>query len=177
MRLHKDADEIAALRRAIAISETALSATLAAAAAGMSETDFRARLLAEMLAAGADGPSFDPIVLAGPASADPHGSPSPDRRLEAGQPLLIDFGAAWGGYFADITRTFFVGSASPEHRDIYEAVRAANALGREIAAPGMTLDALDRRVTESLRAVGLRRARGAPRPATASASTCTRRRR
>ena len=154
MRLHKDADEIAALRRAIAISETALAATLAAAASGMSETEFRARLLAEMLAGGADGPSFDPIVLAGPASADPHGSPSAERRLAKGQPLLIDYGAAWGGYFADITRTFFVGSASSEHRDIYEAVRAANALGREIAAPGMTLDTLDRRVTESLRASG-----------------------
>jgi Xaa-Pro dipeptidase len=154
MRLHKDADEIAALRRAIAISETALSATLGAAAGGMTETGFRARLLAEMLAAGADGPSFDPIVLSGPASADPHGSPSPERRLEKGQPLLVDFGAASGGYFADITRTFFVGAATPEHRDIYEAVRAANALGREIAAPGLTLDALDRRVSDSLRASG-----------------------
>jgi Xaa-Pro aminopeptidase len=154
MRLHKDAGEIAALRRAIAISETALAATIAATAAGMTETEVRARLLAEMLAAGADGPSFDPIVLAGPASADPHGSPSPDRRLEKGQPLLIDYGAAWGGYFADITRTFFVGEARPEHRAIYEAVLAANAHGREIARPGMTLDALDRAVTDRLRAGG-----------------------
>ena len=154
MRLHKDAAEIAALRRAIEISEAALAATLAAAAVGESEADFRRRLVAAMLDAGADGPSFDPIVLAGGASADPHGSPSPERRLEAGQPLLIDFGAAWGGYVADLTRTFFVRSALPEHRDIYEAVRAANALGREIAAPGMTLDTLDRRVTDSMRQAG-----------------------
>ena len=42
------------------------------------------RLVAEMLAAGADGLAFDPIVLAGAASADPHGTPSPDRRLERG---------------------------------------------------------------------------------------------
>ena len=111
MRLHKDAAEIAALRRAIAISEAALAAALAAAAAGMTETAFRQRLVAEMLERGADGLAFDPIVLAGPASADPHGSPSPERRLERGQPLLLDFGAASGGYNADITRTFFVGSA------------------------------------------------------------------
>jgi Xaa-Pro dipeptidase len=154
MRLHKDEAEVAALRRAIAISETALSATLATAAAGMTEANLRARLLVEMLAAGADGPAFDPIVLAGPASADPHGSPSPDRKLTKGQPLLIDFGAAWGGYNADITRTFFVGSASPEHRDLYEAVRAANSVGREAAAPGVTLDDLDRRVAASLRGSG-----------------------
>jgi Xaa-Pro dipeptidase len=152
MRLHKDAAEIQAMRRAIAISETALAATLAGAVAGMSETELRGRLIAEMLAAGADGLAFDPIVLSGAASADPHGTPSPDRRLERGQPLLIDFGAASAGYMADITRTVFVGAAGPEHRDIYEAVRAANALGRSIAAPPMTLDALDRRVTDSLRA-------------------------
>lgn len=154
MRLRKDAAEIAALRRAIGVSETALAATLAAAAEGMSETDFAARLMAEMLAAGAEGFSFDPIVLAGGASADPHGSPSPDRRLARGQPLLIDFGAAWGGYFADITRTFFVGEASAAHRDIYAAVQEANALGRRLAAPGVTLDEIDRRVGDSLRASG-----------------------
>ncbi|MBP7240508.1 Xaa-Pro peptidase family protein [Amaricoccus sp.] len=154
MRLLKDAAEIDALRRAIAISEAALAATLGVAAAGMTETAFRGRLAAEMLDAGADGLSFEPIVLAGPASADPHGSASPDRRLERGQPLLIDYGAAWGGYMADITRTVFVGAARPEHADIYEAVRLANEVGRTVAAPPMTLDALDRRVTESLRGSG-----------------------
>jgi Xaa-Pro dipeptidase len=154
MRLRKDAGEVAALRRAIAISEAALGAALTGAAAGTSETELRQRLLAEMLDRGADGPSFEPIVLSGGASALPHGSASAERRLEKGQPLLIDFGALWGGYAADITRTFFVGSASGEACDIYEAVRAANELGRTVAAPAMTLDALDRRVTQSLRDAG-----------------------
>jgi Xaa-Pro dipeptidase len=49
---------------------------------------------------------------------------------------------------------FVVGAASPEHRDIYEAVRAANELGRISATPGVTLDALDRCVAESLRGAG-----------------------
>jgi Xaa-Pro dipeptidase len=154
MRLHKDATEVAALRRAIAISETALAWAIADAAAGMSETMFRQRLVLGMLEAGADGLAFDPIVLSGAASADPHGTPSPDRRLERGQPLLVDFGAACGGYNADITRTFFVGAADAEGRDIYEAVRVANELGRSIAAPPMTLDELDRRVTASLHDAG-----------------------
>jgi Xaa-Pro aminopeptidase len=154
MRLHKDADEIAALRRAIAISEAALAAALSDAAAGMTETDFRQRLVVEMLERGADGLAFEPIVLAGGASADPHGSPSPDRRLAPGQPLLVDFGAAWGGYNADITRTFFVRTADGEARDVYAAVLAANELGRAIAAPPMTLDGLDRRVTARLHDAG-----------------------
>ena len=69
MRLHKEADEVAALRRAIAISEAALTAALADAAAGMSETAFRQRLVVEMLERGADGLAFEPIVLSGGASA------------------------------------------------------------------------------------------------------------
>jgi len=154
MRLHKDASEIAALSKAIAISEAALADTLARAGAGMSETAFRKILLGAMLEHGADGPSFEPIVLSGPASADPHGTPSPDRVLENGQPLLIDYGAAFAGYAADITRTVFVGHASETHRAIYEAVRGANALGHEIARPGMTMDEYDRRVTQALKDAG-----------------------
>ncbi|RIK84111.1 MAG: hypothetical protein DCC69_13055 [Hyphomicrobiales bacterium] len=154
MRLHKDAGEVAALSRAIEISEAALAATLASAAAGMSEAEFRQRLVAAMLEAGADGPSFEPIVLAGAASADPHGTPSPQRRLEKGKPLLVDYGAAFGGYAADITRTFFVGHASPEHRAIYEAVAAANGLGHAIARPGMSMDEYDRRVTQAMKDAG-----------------------
>jgi Xaa-Pro aminopeptidase len=151
MRLHKEPGEVDALRRAIAISESALAGALGEAAPGMSESELRQRLVIAMLDAGADGLAFPPIVLAGGASADPHGEPSPDRRLERGQPLLIDFGAAWGGYNADITRTFFVGTARPEHADIYEALRAANELGRSISGPEVTMDALDRQVTDSLR--------------------------
>ncbi len=154
MRLHKDADEIAALRRAIEISEAALAAALSGAAAGMTETEFRHRLVVEMLDRGADGLAFEPIVLTGGASADPHGSPSHDRRLARGQPLLLDFGAAWGVYNADITRTFFVETADAEVREVYAAVLAANELGRAIAAPPMTLDELDRRVTASLHDAG-----------------------
>jgi Xaa-Pro aminopeptidase len=100
-----------------------------------------------MLAEGADGPAFDPIVLAGSAAADPHGSPSADRALKRGDALLIDFGAAWGGYNADITRTVFVGEAGSRDRDVYGAVLAANAKGRDIARPGLTMDELDRTVT------------------------------
>jgi Xaa-Pro dipeptidase len=154
MRLCKDATEIDALRRAIAISEAALAAALSDAAAGMTETAFRQRLVIEMLERGADGLAFDPIVLSGGASADPHGTPSPARRLERGQPLLVDFGAAWGGYNADITRTVFVGSADAQARDVYAAVLAANELGRRIAAPPMTRDTLDREVTASLHDAG-----------------------
>lgn len=154
MRLHKDVAEIAALRRAIAISERAWLETMDKVRAGMSEADVRQDLVAAMNAAGAEGMAFEPIVLSGAAAADPHGSPSAGRKLARGDALLIDFGAAWGGYNADITRTVFVETVSDEHRAIYDAVANANARGREIATPGMTLDTLDRDVTATLRAGG-----------------------
>ena len=65
------------MRRAIAISEGALAATLAAAAAGMSEAEVARRLVAEMLDAGADGLAFDPIVLAGAGLRRPARRPEP----------------------------------------------------------------------------------------------------
>lgn len=154
MRLHKDKAEIDAMRKAVAISEAALRDTLARVRVGQSEAEIRQGLIADMLAHGADGPAFEPIVLAGGAAADPHGTAQPDRRLKAGDALLFDWGAAWGGYAADITRTFFVGEVSQRHRDIYEAVRAANAVGRAVAAPGVSLHDLDAAVGGSMRDAG-----------------------
>lgn len=154
MRLHKDAAEIEAMRKAIAISEKALAETLATVRAGQSEAEIRQTLVMAMLEHGADGPAFEPIVLAGAAAADPHGTPQMDRLLKPGDALLIDYGAAWGGYAADITRTMFVEHVSPEHADIYEAVRSANQVGRDTAAAGVTLDALDRAVATRMRDAG-----------------------
>lgn len=154
MRLCKDEDELAAMRKAVEISEGALGDMAARIRVGMSETEARGILMTAMLERGAEGFAFDPIVLAGGASSDPHGLPNSDRRLASGDPLLIDFGASWGGYHADITRTFFVGQPSTRHRDIYQAVLGANRLGRELAAPGRSLHDLDSAVGASLAEAG-----------------------
>jgi Xaa-Pro aminopeptidase len=154
MRLCKDEAELAAMARAIEISEAGLQDTLAKVSVGMSETTVRQMLVAAMLDHGADGVGFDPLVLTGAAAADPHGTSASERRLEPGEALLIDFGAAWGGYCADITRTVFCRHVSSDRRAIYEAVQGANALGREVTAAGVTLDEIDRRVGNFLRDAG-----------------------
>ena len=151
MRLCKDGLEISLMKQAIDISEKSLAAVIERLRPGMSERFIQAMLKSEMLDQGAEGFAFEPIVLAGPNSANPHGHPSESNKLEPGQALLFDFGASCGGYHADITRTFFCGSASSKHRDLYETVRQANALGRELAAPGITADSVDIQVTGSMR--------------------------
>ena len=151
LRIAKDEDEIASLTRAIEISELALAETLEGVRAGDTERAIAALLKTRMLAHGSAAFGFDPIVLAGGHAANPHGTPG-ETPLVPGDVLLIDFGAKIDGFSADITRTFFCEHVGERHAAIYETVREANALGRRIAAPGVTAHDLDTAVTGVLRA-------------------------
>ena len=143
LRMIKDSQEIAALRRAIKISQDALQATLDAIKIGMSEPELAAILENEMKARGGEGLSFDVILHAGGNTALPHSGPL-EYRIQHGDPLLFDFGATFGGYCADITRTFFVGAVTDEQRDFYAVVQAANEAARRAATPGVTAESVDR---------------------------------
>ena len=151
LRLSKSPEEIGTIKRAIAISETALGETLEQVSAGMTEREIVGLLKMRILANGADGFAFDPIVLAGRKSANPHGVPD-NNPLRAGDPLLIDFGAQFGGYNADITRTFFCQHVGDEHAQMYDTVLVANQKGRAVAGPKLTAHDLDEAVTGLLSA-------------------------
>lgn len=151
LRLVKDDTEISDLRRAIEISEAALGETLEAGIRGRSGKELSGRLKAAMLAHGATGFAFEPIVLSGEEAANPHGEAS-DRILRSGDALLIDFGASWGDMHADITRTVFCEHASEDHARIYETVLKANASGRAAARPGDAVGAVDAAATGVLSA-------------------------
>ena len=142
LRLHKDADEIAALRQAIEISEAALAATFAEVNVGMSEIEAAAILEGHIFALGGEGLSFGTILHAGANTPLPHLGPL-DYRIQHGDPLIVDFGATVDGYCADITRTVFVGAVSDEQREFYALVQAANEAGRAAAAPGVPCEAVD----------------------------------
>jgi Xaa-Pro dipeptidase len=144
LRAIKGEDEIAYLRRAIAITERALEQTMAAIYPGMSEREMANRLTIELLHAGGGALPFPPIALTGPDSALPHGVPS-ERALQEGEIVLMDFGTTCEGYVSDITRTFVMGrEPEPRFREIYEVVFAANAAGREAARPGVPCQEVDR---------------------------------
>lgn len=149
LRIIKDADEIAALRRAIQISEDALRATLGKALVGMSEREIAADLEAHIKALGGEGLSFDTILHGGGNTALPHSGPL-DYRIQRGDPLLVDFGASFDGYCADITRTVFVSEVSEAHRRFYAVARAANEAGRRAARPGVTAESVDAAARQAL---------------------------
>lgn len=143
LRIIKDAEEIAAHRKAVEIAEAALTQTLTEVKIGMTELQIQKILEAHMEALGGEKLPFESIVLGGGASAQPHGHARPDYAIQAGDPLLFDFGTTHKGYLSDITRTFFVGSVSDHFRDVYEAVLAANTAGREAIRPGVTAGSID----------------------------------
>lgn len=142
LRRIKDEVEIEALRRAVAISEEALGLTLRKVRPGMSEIALAATLDAHMKELGSEEPSFKTILHGGANTALPHSGPLP-YLLQAGDPLLIDFGAVYQGYRADITRTLFLGEPDKEAVAFYRAVQAANAAGRATAMPGVAAEVVD----------------------------------
>ena len=153
LRARKAPEEIASMRKAIQISETALEATIDWAKPGMTERQIADRLSAEMLQRGAQGLAFL-LVLTGEKSGLPHGDTG-DRVWGADEFLLIDFGARFQNYPADITRTFCYGQPTEQMRAMYEAVYGANKAAREFARPGVTCEAVDRVARDVIEQAGL----------------------
>ena len=143
LRMVKDEAEIAAMRRAVHITEDALHRVLDEFKVGMSEKDIAAELLINLLKGGAEQLPFEPIIVAGPNSALPHATAG-DRPVQHGDLLLFDFGVTVDGYASDITRTFAVGDIDAELKQVYDLVLKANAAGRRTAGPGVSGQAIDR---------------------------------
>ncbi len=154
LRLSKSPEEVAAMRRAIAITEDALHAVLGSLQPGMTEREIASRITIAQLERGGGALPFEPIVLTGPNAALPHGTPT-DRRLSPGDVILFDFGTSFDGYISDLTRTFVFGQPpSPRQREVYEAVKAANAAGRAAAGPGIPCQEVDRAARQVIEQAG-----------------------
>ena len=149
LRMRKSPREIANLDRAADVTYRVLEAAFADARPGQSELELTARILLNIAEAGADL-SFDPLVQSGPNSAFPHGRPG-SRRLEHGDLLLVDIGAAWQGYKADLTRTRVLGDPDRRQHELIALVQRAHDAALGVARPGVTgaaVDAAVRRVIE-----------------------------
>lgn len=143
LRMRKDEHELQAMRMAVDISQTALQNLLPVIHPGITERQLAAELTLQLLRAGSDSETpFAPIVSAGPNSANPHAFPS-DRPLSTGDLLVIDWGASYQGYCADLTRTFAIGPVEEEFEQIARIVEAANAAGRAAAGPGVQAGQVD----------------------------------
>jgi Xaa-Pro aminopeptidase len=153
LRRVKDPGELDLLREACAIGDRALADLLPALRAGLTEREVARALDDRMRDHGAQAPGFDTIVAAGPNGAVPHHSPG-ERRLAAGDLLTLDFGARYGGYHADMTRTVAVGAPAGWQRDLYALVRDAQRAGRHALVPGARLADVDGAARSVIAAAG-----------------------
>lgn len=136
MRLIKTADELDCMRRAAAISVDAHRRAWRATRPGHYEYEIEAELLHAFRQGGAESPAY-PSIVAGGANACILHYVGNNQRLNDGDLLLIDAGAEFAGYAADITRTYPVnGRFSGPQKAVYEVVLAAQAEAMACIAPG-----------------------------------------
>ncbi|QID19728.1 M24 family metallopeptidase [Nitrogeniibacter mangrovi] len=141
MRLVKDAHEQDIMRRAARISADAHARAMRATAPGRFEYEIEAELLHAFRRAGAQAPAYASIVASGPNACVLH-YVSNDRRMQAGDLLLIDAGCELDGYASDITRTFPVsGRFNGPQRDVYSLVLDAQRAAAEATRAGVPWNA------------------------------------
>lgn len=137
LREVKDADEITRMKAAQAITDAAFAHIAAFAKPGMAEREVQIELEDFMLRHGAEGLAFSSIVATGANGASPHAIPG-ETLLEAGQCVVLDFGARAQGYCSDMTRMLFLGEPDERMRQAYETIREANECVEAALRPGVT---------------------------------------
>jgi Xaa-Pro aminopeptidase len=143
IRKVKDDHEIDLIRKSAAIAEEAFTAIRDEIKAGQTENYLAGLLVFELRSRGASDSSFPVIVATGANSSLPHYRPG-DVLVKRDQPLLIDWGAIYGGYCSDLTRTLIVGRASAKIKQIYQVVLAAQQEAIKFLRPGVTTQQADR---------------------------------
>jgi Xaa-Pro aminopeptidase len=150
LRRVKTAAELDLIRRAVNISVAAQREAMRYIEPGMNEFEVQALIEYTFRRNGADRPSFSTIVGSGPNSTTLHYN-ADDRFIEANDVIVMDIGASYRGYAADVTRTVpSSGTFSPAQREIYLAVRAAQKAGEEAAKVNGPAGALSAAANASL---------------------------
>ncbi len=153
LRRVKEPQEMEVIRRAAAIVEAGMAAARSALRPAVREIDVAAEAERVMRAMGSDGRIFETKVESGPRSAWPS-TYAGERRIEAGDLVLIDIGPAYGGYFGDLTRTFSIGEPSPRTRLILELELSSQAAALQSVRAGITGHEVDEAARRMVRDVG-----------------------
>lgn len=155
LRQVKDDGELARMAQAAAIADAALAEILPMLADGHTEAEVALALDSAMRRLGAEDRAFETIVASGPNSAKPHARPGA-RRIERGDPVVVDFGATVDGYRSDMTRTFLAGGGPPGEplARVLETVTRAQADGVAAVRPGVATGDVDRVCRELIAEAG-----------------------
>jgi len=145
LRAVKDADEIELLRQAGTAADRVVEAIAAGRLVGRSEAEVAHEVRDRLINEGHDEAAFA-IVASGPNSASPHHEPS-DRRIAAGDAIVLDIGGVRQGYCSDTTRTLWVtGESDTVDLDFlarYAVLQRAQAAASAAVRPGVACEAID----------------------------------
>ena len=149
LRQRKDESELQAMRRAAALADQALAHFYEWLRPGVSERQAAWELESTVRTMGAEAVAFEIIVAAGPHGALPHARPT-ERPIQAGEPVIVDFGCVVDGYCCDVTRTLCLGQPQDSrYQEIWQLVLAAQETAMAGIRPGVSgaeVDSLARRV-------------------------------
>ncbi|MFQ6068530.1 MAG: M24 family metallopeptidase [Candidatus Bathyarchaeia archaeon] len=153
LRKVKDEDELKKMRKAAKLTVEGMQTACETIKAGLREYEVAAEIEYTMRTRGSYGVAFDTIVASGIRSAYPHGGCS-ERKLKKGDLVVVDIGATYKNYRADMTRTFVVGNPSAKQEKIYDVVKTAQEKAFKKTCEGVKaaeLDAAARNVIERAR--------------------------
>ena len=159
LRLHKDARELATMRKAVELTRKGHLAVMKAGRPGTHEYDLHGLLEREFRGEGGRGWGYYPIVAAGENATVLHYNEN-NVQVREGDLVLVDAGAEVDLYTADVTRTFpAAGKFTPPQKAVYETVLRAADLCIGLTRPGESIDELHdeavRSLTEGMIALGL----------------------
>ncbi len=143
LRMTKDSDEIACMRRAAKIPERVLAEAVRRIKPGMTESQVAGIFMSVSFEQNPQEPASPPLVQTGLSAAFPHALAG-GRKVQPGDLMVVDFGAVLDGYCSDITRTVAISEEpNDEMKHIYEVVKQANAAGRAAVRPGLLAEEVD----------------------------------
>ncbi|MBN2240083.1 MAG: aminopeptidase P family protein [Dehalococcoidales bacterium] len=137
LRAIKEPEEIELIKQAVTITDNAFAYIDETIREGMTEIEVAWELEKYQREHGSQAMPFDIIVASGPNSARPHAQPS-DRKIEKGDPIVIDMGAKFGGYCSDFTRTLCIGEQDETFKKVYDTVLGAQLTAISLIKAGMT---------------------------------------
>ena len=143
LREIKAASEVAIMRKAAEITTKAFDVICGKIREGMTEKELQIELDFTMLKLGADGVAFDTIVASGENGSLCHAIPG-ERVLRAGDMITMDYGAKFGGYCSDMTRTVVLGKPSDTMLHVYNTVLYAQETCEAALAPGKVCSDIDK---------------------------------
>jgi Xaa-Pro aminopeptidase len=135
LRAVKEPDELARIRAATALADSAFERLLREPIVGRTERELALKLENDMRRRGAERVSFETIVAAGAHGALPHAQPR-EVEIRQGDLVVIDWGAQLDGYCSDCTRTVAAGDPGTDAQGVYDLVLEAQLGGLDAVRAG-----------------------------------------